>query len=237
MRRDISAIQAELRSTESQAGQERQRLEELIEKATKLLTRNNADVGAQTERLQETVASTAGQIETLTEQLKQLTKQFDAYRAATDVKLTNLTTINQPKPINVPKDRDALFAEANRALSDGKHEAGRKLLRHFLARYPGDPRLAKAQLALGESYFAQQKFAPAIQEYRKIIEIYRKSAVLPDALYKVGMAFYQLRYCSDAKVFLSELTRKYRKYPQIKSAKKTLRLIRRYRKNSRICTS
>ena len=36
-----------------------------------------------------------------------------------------------------------------------------------------------------------------------------KTEIVPDAMFKNGMAFYQLKYCSDAKVYFQELLRRY----------------------------
>ena len=33
-------------------------------------------------------------------------------------------------------------------------------------------------------------------EYRKILEKYKNSSAVSDALYKIGMSFYQLKYCT-----------------------------------------
>jgi TolA-binding protein len=122
-----------------------------MEQATVLLTRNSADVGAQVDRLQ----------------------------AKVDVKLEKLSGESpQNKEAPVPDNKDELFQQASTKLAAGDHQEARRLLRAFISRFASDPRMDRAQLMLGDSYFSEQKFAPAIVEYKKIVEQYGQSAIV-----------------------------------------------------------
>ncbi|MBW2732590.1 MAG: tetratricopeptide repeat protein [Deltaproteobacteria bacterium] len=236
LRKDLMQLQKSLSKTQVSAEKQLQKLQEVMEQATALLTRNNADVGAQVDRLQRDVAKVTGATEENTKALQDLSKRFADFQAKVDVKLENLSSgAPQKKQPPVPEDKNKLFGLAQGRINAGKHQEGRRLLRHFVARFEKDARVPNAWLQLGNSYYAQGKFANAIQEYRKVIEKYKRSKVVPEALYKIGMSFYQLKYCSDARVFFSELTRRHRRHPAAKSAHKTLKLIRRYRRNRRFC--
>lgn len=236
LRKEVASLKKSLSKTQLRADKELQKLQKVMEQATALLTRNNADVGAQVDRLQQNVAKLTGGAEENAKTVQELSKRFADFQAKVDVKLENLSSgAPQKKQAPVPEDKDKLFTLAQGRINAGKHQEGRRLLRHFLVRFEKDSRVPDAWLQLGNSYYAQGKFANAIQEYRKVIEKYKRSKAVPEALYKIGMSFYQLKYCSDARVFFSELTRKHRRHRAAKSAYKTLKLIRRYRRNRRFC--
>jgi TolA-binding protein len=233
LRRDVTALQTSLNAEIQKAKQDRTKLQKIMEQATALLTRNSADVGAQVERLQAKVDKFSGQMEERQNKLNDLAQKFSDFQAKVDVKLEGLTTQSKSPP--VPEDKDQLFNLAASKLSASDHQEARRLLRHFISRFSSDPRVDQAQLMLGDSYYAEQKFAPAIVEYKVIIEQYKQSAAVPDALAKIGMSFYQLKFCSDAQLFLSQLLKKYKKHPQANTAQKVLKLIQRYRTNQSVC--
>jgi len=236
LRRDVEVLKKELSLNIERAQKERVKLQKIMEKATALLTRNSADVGAQVERIQAKVDRLVGWRDETDRALKELNQTFGDWKAKVDVKLEGLSgqSVGNKNP-PVPEDKDELFKMARSKLAAGDHQEARRLARHFITRYGTDPRVDAAQLLLGDSYFAEEKFAPAIVEYKKILEKHKNSASVPDALFKVGMAFYQLKFCSDAQLFLSQLTKKHHKYAQIRRARKVLRLIKRYRRNRNLC--
>ena len=134
-----------------------------------------------------------------------------------------------------PKDKDSLFTEAKAKFDAAEHLAARRLMRDFINRFADDPRVAQAHLIVGESYFAEQKFAKSIVAMKKLVDKHKASKLVPDALFKIGMAFYQLKFCSDAELFLKQIIKKYSRHSQIKRAKKVLGLIKRYRRNRNVC--
>ncbi|MCK5800076.1 MAG: outer membrane protein assembly factor BamD [Deltaproteobacteria bacterium] len=238
LKKDVAVLQAQLAASQLQAEKGRKKLKKVLEQATGMLNRNNADVGAQVERLESNLRKISGTTEANSKTVTDLSKSFSEFRAKVDVKLERLA-IGAPKKKQapVPEDKEKLFAAAQFQGSHGKYAEARRLLRHFISRFPGDPRVPNAYLMLGDTYYREGKFAKAIQEYRTIFERHKKAKVYPTVLYKIGMSFYQLKFCTDARGFLGELQRRYRRHKNAKSAKKVLKLIRRYRKNRRFCTS
>jgi len=240
LRRDVDRLKRQLAHKSRQSDAARERLQQVMEQATSLLTRNNADVGVQVERIQAELAKQVGMMDELTNTTRDIDRRLSTLEAKVDVRLEGTAGTQQPgqpEQNPVPTNPTELYKSATSKISGGAHEEGRRLLRHFIARFPRDQRVAQAQIALGDSYFTQQKFAPAIQEYRKVIERYKKSPVVPAALYKIGLSFYQLKFCSDAELFLRELVKGHPRSRQIKPAKRMLNLIKRYRHNKRVCSS
>jgi TolA-binding protein len=236
LRRDVDALKRQTSSDIRKAEEERVKLQRVLEQATGLLTRNSADVGVQVERLQAKVDKLSGELDERQRKVTELAQKLADYQAKIDVKLEGLSRDSaQNKDPPVPADKDELYRQASAKLTAGDHQEARRLLRHFITRFPTDARMDRAQLMLGDSYYAEQKFAPAIVEYKKIIEQYQQSVVVPDALAKIGMSFYQLKFCADAQLFFSQLLKKHKKHPQAATATKILGLIKRYKNNREFC--
>jgi tol-pal system protein YbgF len=214
------------------------RLKQVVDEATKVVTRNSADVGQTVQRLQEDLGQIAGRVDDLQHASDALTKQFQDYRAASDVKieqLTNQTTAAKNPPM--PETPDALFAEADRRLAAAQWGDARRLYEAFINRYPQDPRAAKAQFAIGEAYTGEKRFANAIGAYTKVVDNFPKSEIVPDAMYKNGVAFYALKYCSDARVYFQELLKRYPKTTWKKDAGEELKKLVKDQKNKAVCAS
>jgi tol-pal system protein YbgF len=221
-----------------QMEQQLRRLKQLVDEATKVVTRNSADIGQTVEKLQTDLGQLQGRVDDLMHAQDALTKQFQDYRASSDTKLEQLTnTMTAAKAPPLPETPDALFTEAEKKLTAAQWVEARRLFEAFINRYPQDARAAKAQYDIGEAYGGEKRFANAIGAYTKVVDNFPKSEIVPDAMYKNGMAFYQLKYCSDAKVYFQELLRRYPKTSWKQDANTQLKNLARDAKNKAICAS
>ncbi len=214
------------------------RLRTVVDEATKVVTRNSADVGLQVQKQQTDLAQLTGRIDDLQHAQDALTKQFQDYRAASDTKLeqlVNATTAAKNPPM--PETPDALYAEAEKHLQTQQWQEARRLLEGFVNRYPQDARAARAQYDIGEAYVGEKRFANAIGAYTKVVDNFPKSDVVPDAMYKNGLAFYALKYCGDAKVYFQELIKRYPHTTWRKSATEELKKLSHDQKNKAVCSS
>jgi TolA-binding protein len=235
LKREVETLKQRLSGDMARAETERVKLQKIMEQATALLTRNSADVGAQVERIQAKSDKLTGQMEVVEVGLRELQQKISEVQAKVEVKLEGIGTGSSAKTPPTPENKDELFQLAQSKVSSGNPAEGRRLLRLFIDKNPSDPRLDRAQLLLGDSYFGEEKFAAAIVEYKKIEEQFKKSALLPDGFYKIGMSFYQLKFCNDAEIFLSRLLKQHKAHPQSPRAEKVLQLIKRYKRDPKIC--
>lgn len=234
LRQDLDQLKQQITTETDRAKAEQKKTKKIIEQATALLTRNSADVGAQVDRLQVRLEKSVGQVEALENRLIQREQQLAKLQSDLEKLAANSP---QQSLLAIPPDADQLFALAKNKYENSVFEEARRLFRHFCATYTQDPRAGTAQFMIGNSYFAEQKFAPAIVEYKKIVEQRKKSRLHADALFKIGHSFYQLRFCGDARLFLKQLVKKHSRHSTVKRARKILRLIRRNRKNRKFCRS
>ena len=146
LRKEVDALKKELVDNRAKAKDERAKLQQVMEQVTSLLTRNNADVGAQVERMDAKLAKTVGQMETAVDKVNKFQTKFDAFKAKVDVKLEGLsgqTAGNKNAP--VPKDKDQLFKMAQSKFAATDLQAARRLLRHFMQRFASDTRVGAGQ--------------------------------------------------------------------------------------------
>jgi tol-pal system protein YbgF len=214
------------------------RLKQVVDEATKVVTRNSADVGLTVQKLQQDLGQLTGRIDDIQHAEDALTKQFMDYRANSDTKLeqlTNATTTAKSPPL--PETPDALFSEGEKRLAAQQFADARRLFEAFANRYPQDARAAKAQFDIGEAYLGEKRYANAIGAYTKVVDNFPKADVVPDAMYKNGTAFYALKYCSDAKVYFQELLKRYPKTNWKKDATEELKRLTKDQKNKAACSS
>lgn len=233
LKRDVEQLKKRLSSETGRAEASRQELQKVMEQATALLTRNSADVGAQVERVQMQTAKVVGEVEELRQSLEQLSQKLDQLVAKVEVATETSQGAAAAQP--QPEDRNEVFRIAQQKLAAGDHTEARRLLRLFVSKFADDPRAGMAQRMLGDSYYGEQKFAPAIVEYRKVLETFKTSSAVGDALYKTGMSFYQLKFCADANSFLQQFVKRFPRHADAKNAKKLMTLIRRYKRNKAFC--
>jgi len=239
---DVKTLSAknELRAAElaKELDEQLKRLRSVVDEATKVVTRNSADVGLQVQKLQTDLAQLTGRIDDLQHAQDALTKQFQDYRAASDTKIEQLVNASATaKNPPMPETPDALYAEAEKRLAAQQWQEARRLFEGFVNRYPADQRAARAQYNVGEAYAAEKRYANAIGAYTKVVDNFPKSDVVPDAMYKNGLAFYTLKYCGDAKVYFQELLKRYPRTTWKKDASEELKKLTRDQKNKAVCTS
>ncbi len=239
---DVRTLSAknELRAAElaKELDEQLKRLRGVVDEATKVVTRNSADVGLNVQKLQTDLAQLTGRIDDLQHAEDALTKQFQDYRAASDTKLEQLvnasTTAKNPP---MPETPDALYAEGDKRLAAMQWQDARRLFEGFVNRYPQDPRAARAQFNIGEAYAGEKRYANAIGAYTKVVDNFPKSDVVPDAMFKNGLAFYALKYCGDAKVYFQELLKRYPRTNWKAQANEELKRLVRDLKNKAVCAS
>jgi tol-pal system protein YbgF len=249
---DGEKLRAEIRDVRNQAAknetkaadlakemdEQLKRLKVVVEEATRVVTRNSADVGGRVDKLVTDFAQISGRIDDIQHAQDALTKQFQDYRASSDTKLETLTnTMTTSKSPPVPETPDGAFSEGERRLGASQWSDARRVFESFINRYPTDPRAAKAQFNVGEAYMGEKRYANAIGAYTKVIDNFPKSDIVPDAMYKNGVAFHALKYCSDARVYFQELLKRYPKTNWKSQANEELKKLARDLKNKAACSS
>jgi len=208
--RQIEALQGEVRANHLALGAKLKELEEGLERARALLTRDSADVGAQVQQQQQRMAEIEGKLDEMTHNLSGLIEQTAKARADLDERLKVNTKPGEfaLDPSQVPADKGSHFAAAYDAYKASEHDKARALFKEYLNRYASDDKAGDAQYWIGASYLVQNKPATALGEYRKVIANYPKSPAVDTALYGMADAFFRLHACTDAKGAIEALVKR-----------------------------
>ena len=242
MRADIADLRAKLDQIDKRDKEYKEqvvKLRTVLDQATKLLTRNSADVGAKAAKAEQDIAVLQGRIEELTHTMEQQGRQTADVQNRLETRLAALEQ-TQSKIVDkvaptMPDDKETLWQQAAQRLASGQRDDGRRFYRVFIQRFPADPRAAQAYLAIGMSFVQESKYPNAAAEFQKVLTVYPSAPEVPEAMWQLSLAFVQLHFCTDARSLLGDLVKRYPKSPRANDAKTELKTIAKLPKSS--CTS
>jgi outer membrane protein assembly factor BamD len=127
-----------------------------------------------------------------------------------------------------------LYEKATNEITHGRYDVGRLTLQTMINTYPDSEYLAKAKLAIADSYYQQGGISGLTQseaEYKDFITFFPTAPEAPMAQYRVGMAHFRMMAKADrdqtearlAEVELKEFMVKYPEDPLTIRAKSRLR--------------
>jgi len=240
MEADIASLKTRVETMErrgAEADEQMARLRQIMDEATALLARNNADVGARVQKNEMDLGAIAGRIEEAKHLLEQLQQQqADA--------LTRLTALEQGQQQiaehvapSMAENPDELWRQAQEKAASGSREDARRFYRAFIQRYPQDSRSAQAHIEIGRSYAQEGKHTPAVAEYNRVLERFGKSRQVPEAFWRMAESYIELRFCSEAKALLQNLLRRYPRSPHASEARGRMRELERMIRQKGACNS
>ena len=238
MRHDISELKVRLDAIDKRDAEYKEqvvRLKKVLDDATALLARNSADVGAKAAKNEQDIAAVNGRLEELNHTLEQETRTAEDLKVRLAAMEQTQGKIGDKVGLNMPDDKEQLWAQAGQRLTQGQRDEGRRFLRTFIQRFPQDARAPQAYLLLGQSFSQESKFPNAAAEFQKVLDNYASSPEVPEAMWQLALTFKQLKFCSDARALLGDLTKRYPKSKRVGDAKSELRQIAKLPKAE--CTS
>lgn len=104
-------------------------------------------------------------------------------------------------PVNPGDQPDKiLFEKATNEITHGRYDVGRLTLQTMMNTYPDSEYLAKAKLAIADSYYKEggvSGLTEAELEYKDFITFFPTAPEAPEAQYRVGMAHFRLMGKAD----------------------------------------
>ena len=202
------------------------RLERLMNEATRVLTRNSADFGAQ-----EQVPQLDGRIAELRHLLDQVSRSLQSTQSDLSSRIDQVTKKAglEPavQPADIPANKTDHFALAYRRYQESNWPASRALFREYVQRYARDDQADNAMLWIGMTYVREQRFQNAVGEFRRVIEEYADSDAVDDAMFAMAEAFLSLKECQDARTLFDALVRRFPDSSLATDARNRLRTLRR----------
>lgn len=242
MQRDLRNIEQQIADEQQQAKQREQERAAQLERLNSALSqtdetgrRADADFFLKMDGLVQQVQQLSGRVEQLEHRLAELEARQVRPPAATQPAPTGealapglalpATTgaTSTPAPPPLPTDKKELYDLGKQAQDAGKYEEARRILRHFVTKFPDDATLSdNALFWIGEGYFKEGTFDKAILTFQEVINKYPKSDKLDAALYKIGRSFESLGLKDDALLFYEDLVAKFPKSQNVADAKKRI---------------
>lgn len=243
----LQALQSalnDLQQTTSRQTKEITALSEQVSVLNQKTGRNSADLGADMDTVKQELARLKGLVEGGKDRLDTIESQVNKVSEELDLRFQGLAEKTKIKEsaneaekqaaIEEAKTKERLFADPKGFLehvvalvNDQKAGEARKLLREFLLRAKDDKKLDRyggdAQFLIGETYFLEANYQLAATEYNNVRKSYPKSEKIPEALYKMGMCFENLKLPDDAKLFYQTLIKQHPKADATRRAKERLK--------------
>ena len=231
---EIMALQAQFSEIQKSMNDEKSRLtnmilkaekeinslNEVLEKATKIIQQNNTDFGYQLDEQRRELQVLQGRLEEIEFNLKQSVEEFSILREDINIKLGISST-------ELPESKEELFDFGLTKLQEKSVVEARDAFKEYISKNPDDPKAAEAQFYLAESYSMAADYQTAILEYQKVMQKYKKSNLLDATYFRIGESFLKMQKCKEAKIFFQQVIEKYKKKNKyVKDAKTYMKNIK-----------
>lgn len=132
---------------------------------------------------------------------------------------------DNPSPGGEISESDAkrLYDQAYKDLTRGNYSLALLGFREYLRRSPASDLADNAQYWIGECYYAQRDYDPAIQEFLRVQKDYPQGDKVPAALLKTGFSFLQLEDRASARRYLNQVVEQFPNSEEAISARNKLR--------------
>ena len=233
MRADIASLRTKLDEIEKRDKEYKEqvvRLRTVLDQATKLLTRNSADVGAKAAKAEQDIAVLQGRIEELAHAIELQNRQAADERNRLETRLAALeqtqTKIVDKVAPTMPDDKEQLWQQAAQRLASGSATTGggSTACSSSASRRTRAP--PQAYLAIGMSFVQESKYPNAAAEFQKVLTVYPTAPEVPGgdvaAVAGVRAAALLHRRAGAARAISSSATRSRRAPTDAKGELKTI---------------
>ena len=132
---------------------------------------------------------------------------------------------SQPKKEDVVTP-ESLYAKGLETFKAGGMQAARDIFTRFLDQYPKHDLAANAQYWIGETYYDEKGYEPAILAYQEVIKQYPGKDKVPAAMLKQAMCFRAIKDNKNARYVLKKLDEDFPKSDEAKKARELLKEIK-----------
>jgi TolA-binding protein len=212
-------------------------LRKVLDEATAFLGRNSADLGARVAKNETDIAAATGKVEEAKYLVAELQKRVGTVEQTQQQLLSNQQRIVDRVAPTMPEDKESLWKESQKRLSEGQRDDARRFLRSFIQRFPDDARAPQAQLQIGMSFIQELKHSNAVAEFSNLIQRFSRSPEVPEAMWQLAESFVVLKFCGDAKAMYQDLAKRYPKSPRAQQTKDRLHNLQKIARDKNLCTS
>jgi tol-pal system protein YbgF len=240
LRKDVTSLQGRIDSKEKVLDEQIAALKQATEDATKVLKRNNADIGADVDQLRADIRTANGLVTAINNSINELKIAFDKYRKDNDARMDSLEVrvaqIESGKPTANSSPED-LWKLGSEAFNAARYNDALDIFKRLVQTYPTHAKAADAQYFRGQSYSNMKDWDHAIGAYQQLVEKYPDSQLADDGLYFAAVAAQNLKNCTEARTYLGLIKTKYPKSNVLKQANDLDAAIKKDLKNKAKCSS
>ncbi len=138
-------------------------------------------------------------------------------------KMAELAKVKKDETASTP---DSLYLKGLDSLKAGDVVAARDQFTKFLDQNPKHDLAANAHYWIGETYYSEKNYEPAILSYQEVIKSYPGKDKVVAAMLKQAMAFEAIKDSKSAKFVLKKLVEGFPKSEEAKKAKDLLKEIK-----------
>ncbi len=251
VRSDMDAVKTRLFSVEKDLGGVRAESKQgigSVEKEYKSdvseVRKLSADIQASMDSIRSDIQIMNGKVDDMAIAVKKPTDDLARYREDADkrilaledrlVKLqTALDDLNKkvgdlaavPKK-EEPVTPESVYTKGLETFKAGDMPGARDVFTKFLEQYPKHDLAANAQYWIGETFYSEKGYEPAILAYQEVIKQYPTKDKVPAAMLKQAMCFRAIKDVKSAKYVLKKLEEGFPKSEEAKKAKALLKEIK-----------
>lgn len=250
LRKDVDNLDQRLRTKEGDLEGKIKQLEAVLDEATKVLKRNNADLGADFAALSEQMRVVQGLVTAAKSYTDDVRKEVAALKASADndreVLAKRLESIEQrltameekgKKQPETPATPEELWTRGKAAFDAGDNATAQRLFKQLVVSAPSHARAGEAQYYRGEAYFRDNDLEGAIREFQKAFDNYKDGSLADDALFRAGEAALKLKRCTEARAYFGLLRQTFPKSSLVNKAKAKDQELKRLAKNRDTCAN
>ncbi|HEY0251360.1 MAG TPA: tetratricopeptide repeat protein [Kofleriaceae bacterium] len=240
LRKDVNSLNDRISTKEKALDDQVKQLQTVIDEATKVLKRNNADIGADVDGLRSDIRTANGLVTSINQGINDLKTAFDRYKKDNDQRMDALEArvaqIESGKPSANSSPTD-LWRLGSAAFDAGRFADSVEIFKRLVATYPTDGKADDAQYFKGQAYGKLSDWEHAIGAYQTLVEKYPDSDLADDGLYFAALAAQQMKSCTEARTYLGLVKSKYPKSNVLGSSNTLDATIKKDLKNKSKCTS
>lgn len=241
----VKNLEVRMTNYEGKLESKLKRLQIVLDKATKVLTRNSANLGADVDAMRSEMRKMRGLLSAAKKfaddaraDVMRLNKAFGkklegvvSRMDAIDLRLQVL----EKAAANPPKKAGDYYREGRAAFDKRKWAEAETAFKNVAVRFPHHPRADDAQYYRGESLYRAKKYEDAIPQFQRVYDKYPNSKWADNSLYRAAEAAEKRKQCRVSRVYLAVLLKKYKKSNLRRKAILKNRKLKRRLRNKRYC--
>lgn len=200
-----------LRDQNSQLQRELDDLEKRLAEQELNIKQTKADLSAQMLEVSQQVQAVQNQLEDINYRITAVTQKsgLTPYQPPISSAASD-DTAKTPAPsvLGLDESRE-LYNTAYRDLIRGNYQLALQGFRQFMERYPNHELADNAQYWIGEVFYAQGRFPNAIEEFEKVVKLYRSGDKTASAILKIGYSYLNIGETEQGRIYLEEVVKDY----------------------------